>query len=172
VYIHRILGDPIQRIYSQYRQQALYFRRVSSKTLKASHFTQSSQSSQFWVTTSSCVVLSYLNNTGCVRTKDGGWWRNVDPTYPCKMKYLTNFCVWCPLKIQARTCVRIFAKSDQLLRPDSTSAFSQRNANYFACFFWIATIRINYFYLIAHNSKETGEIFRISPRKSARGIRP
>jgi hypothetical protein len=26
--------------------------------------------------------------------------------------------------------------------------------------------------LIAHNSKETGEIFRISPRKSARGIRP
>jgi hypothetical protein len=58
------------------------------------------------------------------------------------------------------------------LRPDSTSAFSRRNANYFACFFWIATTRINYFYLIAHNSKETGEIFRISPRKSARGIRP
>ena len=26
--------------------------------------------------------------------------------------------------------------------------------------------------MIAHNSKETGEIFRISPRKSARGIRP
>jgi hypothetical protein len=26
--------------------------------------------------------------------------------------------------------------------------------------------------LSAHNSKETGEIFRISPRKSARGIRP
>jgi hypothetical protein len=50
--------------------------------------------------------------------------------------------------------------------------FSWRNANYFACFFWIATTRINYFYLIAHNSKETGEIFRISPRKSARGIRP
>ena len=58
------------------------------------------------------------------------------------------------------------------LGPDSTSAFSRRNANYFACFFWIATTRINYFYLIAHNSKETGEIFRISPRKSARGIRP
>jgi hypothetical protein len=36
----------------------------------------------------------------------------------------------------------------------------------------IAITRINYFYLIAHNSKETGEIFRISPRKSARGIRP
>jgi hypothetical protein len=34
------------------------------------------------------------------------------------------------------------------------------------------TTRINYFYLTAHNSKETGEIFRISPRKSARGIRP
>jgi hypothetical protein len=51
-------------------------------------------------------------------------------------------------------------------------AFSRRNANYFACFFWIATTRINYLYLIAHNSKETGEIFRISPRKSARGIRP
>jgi hypothetical protein len=46
------------------------------------------------------------------------------------------------------------------LRPDSTSAFSPRNAKYFACFFWIATTRINYFYLIAHNSKETGEIFR------------
>jgi hypothetical protein len=58
------------------------------------------------------------------------------------------------------------------LRPDSTSAFSWRNVNYFACFFWIATTRINYFYLIAHNSKETDEIFRISPRKSARGIRP
>jgi hypothetical protein len=29
---------------------------------------------------------------------------------------------------------------------DSTSAFSRRNANYFACFFWIATTRINYFY--------------------------
>jgi hypothetical protein len=58
------------------------------------------------------------------------------------------------------------------LRPDSTSAFSRRDANYFACFFWIATTRINYFYWIAHNSKETGEIFRISPRKCARGIRP
>jgi hypothetical protein len=46
------------------------------------------------------------------------------------------------------------------------------SAKYFACFFWITTTRINYFYLIAHNSKETGEIFRISPRKSARGIRP
>jgi hypothetical protein len=40
------------------------------------------------------------------------------------------------------------------LRPDSTSAFSRRNAKYFACFFWIATTRINYFYLIAHNSSK------------------
>jgi hypothetical protein len=59
-----------------------------------------------------------------------------------------------------------------LLRSDSTDAFSRRNANYLACFFWIATTRINYLYLIAHNSKETGEIIRISPRKSVRGIRP
>jgi hypothetical protein len=65
----------------------------------------------------------------------------------------------------------------ELIRKDkekfrSAGAFSRRNANYFASFFWIATTRINYLYLIAHNSKETGEIFRISPKKSARGIRP
>jgi hypothetical protein len=66
----------------------------------------------------------------------------------------------------------ITRNTNTLIRPDSTSAFSRRNANYFACFFWIATTRINYFYLIAHNSKETGEIFRISPGKSACGIRP
>jgi hypothetical protein len=71
-------------------------------------------------------------------------------------------------------CIKpeILGLTQSLSRPDCTSAFSRRNANYFACFFWIATTRINYFYLIAHNSKETGEIFRISPIKSARGIRP
>jgi hypothetical protein len=50
-----------------------------------------------------------------------------------------------------------FRRSSFSKHPDSTSAFSRRNANYFACFFWIATTRINYFYLIAHNSKETRE---------------
>jgi hypothetical protein len=32
--------------------------------------------------------------------------------------------------------------------------------------------QVEIIYASSHNSKETGEIFRISPRKSARGIRP
>jgi hypothetical protein len=75
------------------------------------------------------------------------------------------------LELEFNFAIFAIVKKIAKLRPDSTGAFSRRNANYFACFFWIATTRINYFYLIAHNSKETGEIFRISPRKSARGIR-
>ena len=59
-----------------------------------------------------------------------------------------------------------------VLRPDSTSAFSRRNAKYFACFFWIVSNRVEIIYSSSRNSKETGEIIRISPRKSARGIRP
>jgi hypothetical protein len=51
--------------------------------------------------------------------------------------------------------IRFARKWKTGLRPDFTSAFSRRNAKYFACFFGIATTRINYFYLSAHNSKET-----------------
>jgi hypothetical protein len=59
-----------------------------------------------------------------------------------------------------------------MLRPDSTGAFSRRNAKYFACFFWIVSNQVEIIYSSGRNSKETGEIIRISPRKSARGIRP
>jgi hypothetical protein len=57
-------------------------------------------------------------------------------------------------------------------RPDSTGAFSRRNAKYFACFFWIVKNQVEIIYSSSRNSRETGEIIRISPRKSARGIRP
>jgi hypothetical protein len=59
---------------------------------------------------------------------------------------------------------------EALLRPDSTGAFSRRNAKYFACFFWIVSNQVEIIYSSSRNSKETGEIIRISPGKSARGI--
>jgi hypothetical protein len=65
-----------------------------------------------------------------------------------------------------------FQASVNAWRPDSTGAFSRRNAKYFACFFWIVSNQVEIIYSSGRNSKETGEIIRISPRKSARGIRP
>jgi hypothetical protein len=46
------------------------------------------------------------------------------------------------------------------------------SAKYFACFFWIVSNQVEIIYSSGRNSQETGEIIRISPRKSARGIRP
>jgi hypothetical protein len=40
------------------------------------------------------------------------------------------------------------------LRPDSTSAFSRQNANYFACFFWIVSNQVEIIYSSARNSKQ------------------
>jgi hypothetical protein len=63
-------------------------------------------------------------------------------------------------------------KVKYIIRPDTTGAFSRRNAKYFVCFFWIVSNQVEIIYSSGRNSKETGEIIRISPRKSARGIRP
>jgi hypothetical protein len=49
--------------------------------------------------------------------------------------------------------------------------FSAKCEN-FGCFFWIVSNQVEIIYSSSRNSKETGEIIGISPRKSARGIRP
>jgi hypothetical protein len=51
-----------------------------------------------------------------------------------------------------------------ILRPDSTGAFSRRNAKYFACFFWIASNQVEIIFSSSRNSKpiSTQENF---PRK-------
>ena len=56
--------------------------------------------------------------------------------------------------------------------PDSTDEIFQRNAKYFACLFWNVSNQVEIMYSSGRNSKEMGAIFRISSRKSARGIRP
>jgi hypothetical protein len=53
-----------------------------------------------------------------------------------------------------------------VLRPDSTGAFSRRNAKYFACFFWIVSNQVEIIYSSSHNSKETGEKFAFRREKA------
>jgi hypothetical protein len=80
-------------------------------------------------------------------------------------------CSHCLFPACWQLATRLLSSTD-LLRPDSTGAFSRRNSKYFACFFWIVSNQVEIIYSSGRNSKETGEIFRISLTKSARGFRP